>query len=141
MSNISDELDNVIEKLDGMTSETVEKDFDMTIASKIDHISKQLEFVNSSESNLNSTGTLVIHEDQDTGALDKTWKEIYDSFITGQICIILTDDSGSDAQWFVKLIGEDESIAGRFYLSTTATTSFETFDGPNGYPVEAANTI
>lgn len=60
MSNISDKLDNVIEKLDGMTSQTVEKDLDMTIASKIDHISKQLDYVSGGGSGGSSDGETVI---------------------------------------------------------------------------------
>ena len=60
MSNISDKLDNVIEKLDGMTSETVEKDFDMTIASKIDHISKQLDYISGGGSGGSGDGETVI---------------------------------------------------------------------------------
>lgn len=60
MSNISDKLDTVIEKLDGMISETVEKDLDMTIASKIDHISKQLDHVSGGGSGGSGDGETVI---------------------------------------------------------------------------------
>lgn len=45
MPSISNSLGNVISKLDNMTSEIVHKDCGEDISSKIDHISKQLDYV------------------------------------------------------------------------------------------------
>lgn len=45
MTDIASNLDKVIEKLDGMTSEVVPKTYGTDIASKVDHIAKQLDYV------------------------------------------------------------------------------------------------
>lgn len=96
MPNISDRLDAVIEKLDGMTSETVEKNLDTTIASKVDHISKQLDYISSGGSGEASNGVMTImteldHTESATDyyEMDKTFEEIYDFANNGgyvQLC-------------------------------------------------------
>lgn len=36
-----------------------------------------------------SGGSLIVHMDQETGALDKTWKEIYDAMQEKYVCIVV----------------------------------------------------
>lgn len=45
MTDISSNVERIIEKLDGMTTEVVPKSYGTDIASKVDHIAKQLDYV------------------------------------------------------------------------------------------------
>ena len=89
MSSISSSLDNVISKLDSMTSEIVPKDYGEDIASKIDHVSKQLDYVTSGgvEYFIVHNGNIVDGVD----CLDKTGREIIDAFTSGKMIVAMVD--------------------------------------------------
>lgn len=78
MTDISSNLEKIITKLDGMTSEVVEKQYGTDIASRVEHISKQLDFVEGSGS---AGGVMVVH--LNGNRLDKTWQEISDAMRSG----------------------------------------------------------
>ena len=83
MTDIASNLDKVIEKLDGMTSEVVVKNYGMDIASKVDHIAKQLDYV---QAGGGSGGERIIvnaeygwdESEQRYQNIDATYEEILD---------------------------------------------------------------
>lgn len=56
-------------------------------------------------------GVLVLHMDSDTGALDKTWQEIYDGLLDGIVFV------------FPFNAGSEEEPASELYIVTTAYLS------------------
>lgn len=79
-------------------------------------------------------GVLVVHLDNDTGALDKTWQEIHDApfsvaytaadEFSGHLPIITTEIDGSDYRVFMLM--RDGEVLGLIPAVT---------DSANGYPV------
>ena len=71
MTDIASNLDKVIEKLDGMTSEVVAKNYGMDIASKVDHIAKQLDYVQAGGGSGGETPVYVhLKQENNTWQLD-----------------------------------------------------------------------
>lgn len=113
MTDISSNLEKIITKLDGMTSEVVEKQYGTDIASRVEHISKQLDFV---EGGGSTGGVMVVH--LNGNRLDKTWQEISDAMKSGMPVMVnsvagdevsnnwvnVARDNGDD---FVVLINND----------------------------------
>lgn len=56
-------------------------------------------------------GVLVLHMDNDTGALDKTWQEIYDGLLDGIVFVLPSN------------VGSEEEPASELYIVTTAYLS------------------
>lgn len=74
-------------------------------------------------------GTLALTQDADTGALDKTWKEIHDAIASGQIPVVsMVVDNAA----YLSIIFTAE--AGESYIVFNDDTAWVT-DSENGYPV------
>ena len=66
-------------------------DYGLTIEERIDHISKQLDMIESGESGGGNPLFIVNSAWNDSiekFRLDRTWQEIYDAFEAGKICVI-----------------------------------------------------
>lgn len=75
-------------------------------------------------------GFLKVGINPETGALDKTWKEIYDALYEGKyVCIVIGDENGA-----LQTSVTSAYIAGTDYTVETITDSYLT-DSENGYPV------
>lgn len=140
MTDISSNLDRVIEKLDGMTSEVVAKNYGMDIASKIEHISKQLDYVQSGDSGGGSSGNddsgnssntrMVIHVpissvNSARGVFDsdKTFYEINNHLLNGGDAVISVDGVNSDDEIihsFYNLVNYAEGV--RIHFSNITPT-------------------
>lgn len=89
------------------------------------------------------SGNLVLHMDEDTNALDKTWQEIYDAFSVGAYVVYLQNLGSSEAprilQKVVTEVGyspeeeEDGEIYPEEYYIHFGISHF-TCDSSTGYP-------
>jgi len=61
------------------------KDGDLVTAKKLNKLEQGVANAGSSGGGV---GTMVIHMDDETGVLDKTWQEIYDAVASGTVCVI-----------------------------------------------------
>lgn len=128
MTDISSNLEKVIAKLDGMTSEVVEKQYGTDIASRVEHISKQLDFV---EGGGSTGGVMVVH--LNGTQLDKTWQEISDAMKSGMPVMVNSvvedEDSLEVSNNWVKLAQHN----GDRFTVTLDNDVYET-SSSDGYP-------
>ena len=81
-------------------------------------------------------GTFVVTRDEETGALDKTWKEIRDAIASGQVPVIFPSALGSDTGTRAQL-----DIVGRakveedLYMVVSIDNDVWAINSENGYPV------
>ena len=86
-------------------------------------------------------GVLVVHANADTGALDKTWQEIYDATANGQIPVIY--DVGDDYSTLYYVAGVSNlSLYGDGYVVSAMSAASSAFsynewvaDSASGYPM------
>lgn len=83
-------------------------------------------------------GVLVVHMDEDTGALDKTWKEIHDAVVAGQIVNIPIYNGETEA--YTTLVGiawmtSDDKYGLWVYGSSSQDPALAIADTANDYPV------
>lgn len=79
-----------------------------------------------------SGGTLAVEEDHLTGALTKTWQEIFDALEKGwyvSIVALLSEGDVSEEQIFTAGVGENDS-----YVVVTSNNTYGT-SSKDGYPV------
>lgn len=76
-------------------------------------------------------GVLVVHQDADTGALDKTWKEITDA---GFSVFIVVGGVGEPAYVFILMSFDSSDHSVQFYLPGGETAKFAA-SSEDGYPV------
>ena len=85
-----------------------------------------------------SGGVLVVHMDENTGALDKTWQEIHDAVAAGQIVNIPLYNGETEA--YTTLVGiawltSDDKYGLWVYGSSAQDPALAIADTANDYPV------
>lgn len=91
-------------------------------------------------------GSFVIGVDQETGALNKTWKEIHDALISGQYVVCVLDDGGTVYLYRVEMTQMLRPMGSSSYeyIVVLSTYSFMDknmafidckADSENGYPI------
>ena len=81
---------------------------------------------------------LALHVDTQTGALDKTWQEIYDQVNAGTFCFVIYplnfDGITGLAQDLVTSIENQTSIGDGYKVICSATGTSFSAQTPNDYP-------
>jgi len=77
--------------------------------------------------------SMFIHIDDQTGALDKTWKEMYDAFTAGTAIILTGFRDGFYDYTLISAFGTDNASV--YGIQASNNIWFAT-DSENGYPVE-----
>lgn len=77
-----------------------------------------------------SGGGLVIHQDEDTGTLDATWKQIDDALASGILAFIVGEENGGHQ---MRVMGASEVSADQYYVYDMNMAGYVT-DSPDGYP-------
>lgn len=90
--------------------------------------------------------TVVLHVDQETWALDKTWQEIYNALASGKICIIvLPSQDGAIKLAFIVTVYPTTYEGVEYYAANgaidygdgtmTVVNGFALTTSPDGYPI------
>ena len=75
---------------------------------------------------------LIVHQDEDTGALDMTWKQIDDALKKGLFVCIMGEDYGGHQIQLIISTGY-YSDDGKYFVSDMNTAQFVT-ESQDGYP-------
>lgn len=92
-----------------------------------------------------SGGSLIVHANEQTGTLDKTWKEIYDAMQEQYVCIVMNHEANNFIQSQIASI-ESVHSNGQIYALIAILGTFSdnqwiydplifSTDSENGYPV------
>lgn len=79
-------------------------------------------------------GALIVNLDSSTGALDKTWKEIYDAITGGTVAYIVSAGEGDAVIDYINYLGHN-GLTGKSYLTTLSNYTYSC-DTDNDYPVD-----
>lgn len=117
MTDIASNLDKVIEKLDGMTSEVVTKNYGMDIASKVDHIAKQLDYVQAGGGSGGGSNIMIIRPTSYNQygiaeGFDKTYAEISECLAGDGIPV---------------LVGFYENASSKYYYYSNSGSNYHEF--------------
>lgn len=83
-------------------------------------------------------GVLVVTENKETGALDKTWQEIKDAAEAGSLVILLEINPATSAHQYFLTAGHSPFGTENWYVEFLAgpmTLKYKTTNGANDYPV------
>lgn len=140
MTDIASNLDKVIEKLDGMTSEVLAKNYGMDIASKVDHIAKQLDYVQAGGGS--GGGVTIFSFNAYNNTSEKTREEVLQIVEGGGIPIAYDgelyyhlrkiDPDNKDVQFATIIINPNNHKVSdkRFNMYPDGTVGFITYTSP-----------
>ena len=81
-------------------------------------------------------GALIVHSNDDTGALDKTWQEIKNAYDAGSVVMLQFDDG---SEYITDYLHKIQSVKGTFSVIFGEFGKLDTYsyvtDSANGYPV------
>lgn len=82
-------------------------------------------------------GVLVLHMDYDTGALDKTWQEIYDGLLDGIVFVLPSNEGTEEEPACMLYVVNTAYLSADYIVDATALGSRLTFyaSTANDYPV------
>jgi hypothetical protein len=80
-------------------------------------------------------GVLVVHEDAETHALDKTWQEIYDAGFSVLFSYYSEEGGTETAVSYITMYYTSDSLYGVGYANVQGGSNVYMCDTANGYPV------
>lgn len=91
-------------------------------------------------------GTVVVHVDEETWTLDKTWQELWNALASGKICIVVMPSMNGDAKLaFITTVYPDTHEGVSYYVVNAMLDQgggymilvgwFAVATSPDGYPI------